>query len=117
MPTQVTTAFLAQAIGQGDPRMIAVGRYFLLDPVAEMRDAAIAGFGLLAKNAHVDAALPSDLILIRNWLSNGKALDTLIKISLRREPFRWNCPATLAASSGDDVASRRHRLAKHHRRL
>ena len=86
MPAQVTTAFLTQMIGQGDPRMIAMGRYFLLDPVAEMRDAAIAGFELLAESAHVDAALLSDLILIRNWLPNGKALDTLIKTALRREP-------------------------------
>lgn len=86
MPAQVTTAFLTQTIRQGDPRMIAVGRYFLLDPVAEMRDAAIAGFGLLAESANVDAALLSDLILIRNWLPNGKALDTPIKTALRREP-------------------------------
>lgn len=86
MPAQVTTAFLTQMIGQGDPRMIAVGRYFLLDPVAEMRDAAIAGFELLAQSAHVDAALLSELILIRNWLPNGKALDSLIKTALRMEP-------------------------------
>ena len=92
MPAQVTTAFLTQTIGQGDPRMIAVGRYFLLDPVAEMRDAAIAGFGLLAESAHVDAALMSDLILIRNWLPNGKALDTLIKTALRREPSGGTVP-------------------------
>jgi hypothetical protein len=92
MPAQVTTAFLTQMIGQGDPRMIAVGRYFLLDPVAEMRDAAIAGFGLLAESAHVDAALLSDLILIRNWLPNGKALDTLIKTALRREPSGGTVP-------------------------
>lgn len=86
MPAQVTTAFLMQTIGQGDPRMIAVGRYFLLDPVAEMRDAAIGGFGLLAENAHVDAGLLSDLILIRNWMPHGKALDTVIKTALRSEP-------------------------------
>jgi hypothetical protein len=92
MPAQVTNAFLTQAIGQGDPRMIAVGRYFLLDPVAEMRDAAIAGFGLLAESAQVDAALLSDLILIRNWLPNGKALDTLIKTALRREPSGGTVP-------------------------
>ena len=92
MSAQVTTAFLTQTIGQGDPRMIAVGRYFLLDPVAEMRDAAIAGFGLLAENALVDAALLSDLILIRNWLPNGKALDKLIKTALRREPSGGTVP-------------------------
>lgn len=92
MPAQVTTAFLAQTIGQGDPRMIAVGRYFLLDPVAEMRDAAIAGFGPLAENAHVDAALLSDLILIRNWVPNGEALDALIKTALRREPSGGTVP-------------------------
>jgi hypothetical protein len=72
--------------------MIAVGRYFLLDPVAEMRDAAIAGFGLLAESANVDAALLSDLILIRNWLPNGKALDTLITTALRREPSGGTVP-------------------------
>ncbi len=92
MPAQMTTALLTQTIGQGDPRMIAVGRYFLLDPVAEMRDAAIAGFGLLAESAHVDATLLSDLILIRNWLPNGKALDTLIKTALRREPSGGTVP-------------------------
>lgn len=92
MPTKVTTAFLTQMIGQGDPRMIAVGRYFLLDQVAEMRDAAIAGFELLSESAHVDAALLSDLILIRNWLPNGKALDTLIKTTLRREPSGGTVP-------------------------
>lgn len=92
MPIQMTTAFLTQMIGQGNPRMIAVGRYFLLDPVAEMRDAAITGFGLLAESAHVDAALLSDLILIRNWLSNGKALDALIKTALRREPSGGTVP-------------------------
>lgn len=92
MSAQVTTAFLTQTIGQGDPRMIAVGRYFLLDPVAEMRDAAIAGFGLLAESANVDAALLSDLILIRNWLPNGKALDTLITTALRREPSGGTVP-------------------------
>ena len=92
MPAQLTTAFLTQTIRQGDPRMIAVGRYFLLDPVAEMRDAAIAGFGLLAESANVDAALLSDLILIRNWLPNGKALDTPIKTALRREPSGGTVP-------------------------
>lgn len=92
MPVQMTSVFLSQMIGQGDPRMITVGRYFLLDPVAEMRDAAIAGFGLLAGSANVDAALLSDLILIRNWLPNGKALDTLIKAALRREPSGGTVP-------------------------
>ena len=92
MPAQMTTTFLTQMIGQGDPRMITAGRYFLLDPVAEMRDAAISGFGLLAENATVDAALLSDLILIRNWLSNGKALDSLIKTALRREPSGGTVP-------------------------
>ena len=92
MPVQMTTTFLTQMIGQGDPRMIAVGRYFLLDPIAEMRDAAISGFGILAENANVDAALLSDLILIRNWLPNGKALDTLIKTALRREPSGGTVP-------------------------
>ena len=33
MPAHLTTAFLTQMITQADPRMIAVGRYFLLDPV------------------------------------------------------------------------------------
>jgi hypothetical protein len=92
MPTQMTTTFLTQMIAQGDPRMIAVGRYFLLDPVPEMRDAAIAGFGLLAESANVDAALLSDLILIRNWVPNGKALDALIKTALRREPSGGTVP-------------------------
>lgn len=92
MPAQVVTTFLAQTIGQGDPQMVAVGRYFLLDPVSEMRDAAIAGFGLLAENASVDAALLSDLILIRNWLPNGKVLDTVIKTALRREPSGGTIP-------------------------
>jgi len=92
MPAQVTTAFLTQMIGQGDPRMIAVGRYFLLDPVAEMRDAALAGFGLLAEGANVDAALLSDLILIRNWVPDGEALDALIKTALRREPSGGSVP-------------------------
>ena len=86
MPTQLTTTFLTQMIGQSDPRMISVGRYFLLDPVAEMRDAAIVGFGLLAEKAHVDAALLSDLILIRNWVPNGDALDRMIRTALRMEP-------------------------------
>jgi len=92
MPAQVTTAFLTQMIGQGDRRMIAIGRYFLLDPVAEMRDAALAGFGLLAEGANVDAALLSDLILIRNWLPNGESLDALIKTALRREPSGGTVP-------------------------
>jgi hypothetical protein len=92
MPVQMTTAFLTQMIGQGDPRMIAAGRYFLLDPVAEMRDAAITGFGLLAESAHVNAALLSDLLLIRNWLPNGKALDALIQAALRREPSGGTVP-------------------------
>lgn len=92
MPAQVTTAFLTQMIGQGDRRMIAIGRYFLLDPVAEMRDAALAGFGLLAEGANVDAALLSDLILIRNWVPNGEALDALIKTALRREPSGRTVP-------------------------
>ncbi|MBQ2262743.1 MAG: YecA family protein [Loktanella sp.] len=92
MPAQVTTAFLTQMIGQGDPRMIAVGRYFLLDPVAEMRDAAIAGFELLVEGANVDATLLSDLIQIRNWLPNGKMLDRLIKTALRKEPSGGSVP-------------------------
>jgi hypothetical protein len=92
MPAQMTTAFLTQMIGQGDPRMIAMGRYFLLDPVAEMRDAAIAGFGLLAESARLDAALLSDLILIRNWLPNGEVLDKLIRTALRQEPSGGTVP-------------------------
>ncbi|MFU8866091.1 MAG: YecA family protein [Rhodobacterales bacterium] len=92
MPAKVTTAFLTQMIGQGDPRMIAVGRYFLLDPVAEMRDAAIAGFELLAEGTNVDATLLSDLILIRNWLPNGKVLDRLIRTALRKEPSGGTVP-------------------------
>lgn len=92
LPSPVTTAFLTHMIGQGAPRMIAVGRYFLLDPVAEMRDAAIAGFGLLLESARVDAALLSDLTRLRNWLPNGKALDTLIKTARRREPSGGTVP-------------------------
>lgn len=92
MPAPMTTAFLTQMIGQGDPRMIAMGRYFLLDPVADMRDAAIAGFGLLAESARLDAALLSDLILIRNWLPNGELLDKLIRTALRREPSGGTLP-------------------------
>jgi hypothetical protein len=92
MPARMTNAFLTQMIVQGDPRLIAMARYFLLDPVAEMRDAAIAGFGLLAENANVDAALLSDLILIRNLLPNGHALDALIKTALRREPSGGSVP-------------------------
>ncbi len=92
MPVQMTTTFLTQMISQGDPRIIAVGRYFLLDPVAEMRDAAVAGFGLLGERANVDAGLLSDLILIRNWMPNGKVLDTTIKTALRREPCGGTVP-------------------------
>ena len=92
MPARMTNAFLTQIIAEDDPRLIAMGRYFLLDPVAEMRAAAIAGFGLLAENANVDAALLSDLILIRNLLPHGNALDAFIKTALRREPSGGSFP-------------------------
>jgi len=82
MQTEVTTTILTHMIGQGNPRMVAIGRYFLLDPVAEMRDAAISGFELLADHAKIDAAVLSDLIRVRNWIPNGPALDKLIKTVL-----------------------------------
>jgi hypothetical protein len=74
--------------------MISVGRYFLLDPVVEMRDAAISGFELLADRAKIDAGLLSDLIRVRNWIPNGQALDKLIKTVLRREPSGGTVPQT-----------------------
>lgn len=94
MQAEVTTTILTQMIGQGNPRMISVGRYFLLDPVAEMRDAAISGFELLADRAKIDAGLLSDLIRVRNWIPNGQALDKLIKTVLRREPSGGTVPQT-----------------------
>jgi hypothetical protein len=100
---EVTTTILTQMIGQGDLRMIAVGRYFLLEPVAEMRDAAISGFELLAERAKVDAALLSDLIWVRNWMPSDKALDKLIKTALRRElsggavPQPWQLHRVMAS--------------------
>lgn len=90
--TEVTTTILTHMIGQGNPRMVAIGRYFLLDPVAEMRDAAISGFELLADHAKLDAAVLSDLIRVRNWIPNGPALDKLIKTVLRREPAGGSVP-------------------------
>ena len=92
MQTEVTTTILTHMIGQGNLRMIAIGRYFLLDPVAEMRDAAISGFELLADHAKLDAAVLSDLIRVRNWIPNGPALDKLIKTVLRREPAGGSVP-------------------------
>jgi hypothetical protein len=94
MQAEVTTTILTQMIAQGNPRMISVGRYFLLDPVAEMRDAAISGFELLADRAKIDAGLLSDLIRVRNWIPNGQALDKLIKTVLRREPSGGTVPQT-----------------------
>lgn len=94
MQAEVTTTILTQMIGQGNPRMISVGRYFLLDPVVEMRDAAISGFELLADRAKIDAGLLSDLIRVRNWIPNGQALDKLIKTVLRREPSGGTVPQT-----------------------
>ncbi len=92
MPAEVTTTILTHMVGQGNPRMIAVGRYFLLDPVAEMRDAAISGFELLADRAKIDAGLLSDLIRVRNWVPNGEALDKVISTALRREPSGGTVP-------------------------
>jgi hypothetical protein len=94
MQAEVTTTILTQMIAQGNPRMISVGRYFLLDPVVEMRDAAISGFELLADRAKIDAGLLSDLIRVRNWIPNGQALDKLIKTVLRREPSGGTVPQT-----------------------
>jgi len=81
MPAQVTTAFFDADDGQGDPRMIACGGgIFLARSVCKrcaMRPSA--GFGALREGRKCwDAALLSEtLILIRNWVQNGEALDAL----------------------------------------
>lgn len=90
MPEEMTAALLTQMIGQDAPRSVAMGRYFLLDPIEGIRKAAVAGFTLLVERPGVDAGLLSDLILIRNWIPDGASLDPTIKTALGREPAGGN---------------------------
>jgi yecA family protein len=88
MPQDAALAFVQQMILQAAPKLVAVGRYFLLESQEDMRCAAGAGFVDLAHGGGIDAACLTDLIRLRKWLPKSGAqqkLDQAIKESLRRE--------------------------------
>ncbi|MDA8586067.1 YecA family protein [Rhodobacteraceae bacterium] len=88
MPQDAAMAFVHQMIIQAVPKMVTMGRYFLLDAQEGMRGAAAVGFVDLAHAGEIDAARLADLIRLRKWLPNSEArqkLDHAIKEALRRE--------------------------------
>jgi hypothetical protein len=89
MPRPVAVLLVTQLISRGVPKLVSTGRYFLLDPVGEMRTAAAQGFAELAQAGGVDAGVLSDLIQLRKWIPDPdtkRILDRGIKESLRRQP-------------------------------
>lgn len=95
MPRPAAALFVTQMIAQGIPKPVAVGRYLLLDPVAEMRSVAAQGFADLAQAGGVDAGVLSDLIQLRKWIPDPDTrtiLDRGIKDALRREPSGGSVP-------------------------
>ena len=95
MPRPVAVLLVTQLIARGVPKLVSTGRYFLLDPVGEMRTAAAQGFAELAQAGGVDAGVLSDLIQLRKWipdLDTKTILDRGIKESLRREPSGGSVP-------------------------
>ncbi|MCF7701675.1 UPF0149 family protein [Loktanella sp. M215] len=95
MPRPAAALFVTQMVAQGVPKPVSVGRYFLLDPVHEMRSAAAQGFADRAKAGGVDAGVLSDLIQLRKWipdLDTRTILDRGIKDALRYEPSGGSVP-------------------------
>jgi yecA family protein len=95
MPRPVAVLLVTQLIARGVPKLVSTGRYFLLDPVGEMRTAAAQGFAELAQAGGVDAGVLSDLIQLRKWIPDPNTktiLDRGIKESLRREPSGGSAP-------------------------
>ncbi len=88
MPRDALSFFVTQMIAQAAPKQVSIGRFFLLDPIAERRSAAAEGFVELAHAGAVDAAVLTDLIRLRRWVPDQKtkaSLDLAIKEALRRE--------------------------------
>jgi hypothetical protein len=95
MPRPAAVLLITQMIAQRVPKLVATGRYFLLDPVGEMRTAAAQGFAELAQAGCVDAGVLSDLIQLRKWIPDPdtkRILDRGIKESLRCEPSGGTAP-------------------------
>jgi len=95
MPRGASALFVTQMIAQAVPKLVSLGRYFLLDPLAEMRGAAAEGFVDLAQAGAIDAGLLSDLIRLRKWLPDQATktiLDRAIKEALRREATGGSIP-------------------------
>ena len=88
MPRDAVSFFVTQMIAQAGPKQVSIGRFFLLDPIAERRRAAAEGFVELAHAGAIDAAVLSDLIRLRKWVPDEKTKATLglaVKEALRRE--------------------------------
>lgn len=92
---EVTALFVSQMIAQAMPRLISLGRFFLLDTLEELRTAAAEGFAALSRAGDLDAGALSDLIRMRKWLPDQKArsiLDRAIKDALRQEASGGSIP-------------------------
>lgn len=97
MPRGASALFVTQMIAQAVPKLVSLGRYFLLDPMAEMRGAAAEGFVDLAQAGAIDAGVLSDLIRLRKWLPDQATkaiLDRAIKEALRREATGGSIPGS-----------------------
>ena len=95
MPLGASALFVTQIIAQAVPKLVSLGRYFLLDPMADMRMAAAEGFVNLAQAGAIDAGVLSDLIRLRKWLPDQATktiLDRAIKEALRRETTGGSIP-------------------------
>ncbi len=95
MPRGASALFVTQMVAQAVPKLVSLGRYFLLDPMAEMRGAAAEGFVDLAHAGAIDAGVLSDLIRLRKWLPDQATktiLDRAIKEALRREATGGSIP-------------------------
>ena len=95
MPRGASALFVTQMVAQGAPQLVSLGRYCLLDPMAEMRTAAAEGFVDLAKHGAIDATVLSDLIRLRKWIPDQgtkSMLDRAIKEALRREATGGSVP-------------------------
>lgn len=96
MPRGASTFFVTQMVAQAVPKLVSLGRYFLLDPMVEMRKAAAEGFVNLAQAGAIDACVLSDLIRLRKWLPDQATktiLDRAIKEALRREATGGSIPS------------------------
>lgn len=95
MPRGAAALFVTQMVAQAVPELVSLGRYFLLDPIREMRTAAAEGYVELAQSGAIDAGVLSSIVRLGKWLPDRESKNTLDranKEALRREAAGGSVP-------------------------